>query len=167
MGALSQIGFLSGRPAVRGLLAGVIAMQVVEPVLAYSPEAPCGWLDGKGRFAEPSDFENVDINDEETYPDVEEAWPRTEANDFVSFLFWADNEAWNIGLQHCPTGKGLLIFTTPETSDTMRDVFDAAMEDDAKWSIRDVSRKMRKMGAVVRMRSGGIGTCACENAETE
>jgi hypothetical protein len=156
--------------ALRGLLVAALALPLAAPAFANSPAPPCGWLVEEERFWEPSDPKNTASDDESTYYIVEGAWPTMEANDFVSFSIeaWSEREfSWNLGLQHCPSGKGMLISTSPETSMEIRAAFRGILASDATFSMRDIAREMRKMGARVKMRAGGLGTCGCEKAETK
>jgi hypothetical protein len=158
------------RRAVTGLFGAAVTLSGVGPADALSLAAPCGWNVEEERFSVPSDWDDAVYEDEATYPNIEEAWLDRQSNDFVSFRFGAETAKsfyWNLGLQHCPTGKGMLIFTTPETYRAMRDAFDAVMIDDKPWTMREIALHMRKLGTRVQMRSGGLGTCGCESAETK
>lgn len=116
------------------------------PALTPQLPPPCFWDQQAQRFAD----------------DGLEAWIFPEQNGFATFIAGAIGGPQHRVLQHCSTGKYLLIVMPPHQVTSIEKRFRFFMDTTVKVTMEEIALDIATMGAGVRRGQGDIGQCGCE-----
>lgn len=118
---------------------------------ALSPPLPppCFWDQQSQRFVD----------------DGVEAWVFPEQNGFATFIAGPLDGPQHRVLQHCPTGKYLLIVMSPSQVTRIEERFRFFMDTTVKVTMEEMALDIATMGAGVRRGQGDIGQCGCAHLQ--
>ena len=91
---------------------------------------------------------------------VYDAFVEPEANNFVS-TFTTTETGVAIVLNHCPTGRFLVIRASDANGNAVYDRYDDLMAATRGYTQRQVANALMEVGAYTRLGSGGVGGCDC------
>ncbi|MHA3914735.1 hypothetical protein [Halovulum sp. GXIMD14793] len=118
----------------------------VAPALTPKMPPPCLWDQTAQKFADKGFAASIVSED----------------NGFASFIAGAIGGPQHRVLQHCPTGKYLLIVMSPSQVTRIEERFRFFMETTVKVTMEEIALDIVTMGAGVRRGQGDIGQCGCD-----
>ena len=89
-------------------------------------------------------------------------YPLDVGGGFVSSTAYGTSNGTTTVLQHCSSGRYLLIAYPQNKADEIDPIYDEMVFGDGEYTFRQIGDALGALGASARMGENDIGTCACE-----